>query len=288
VAGTSGHFLGALLAAALLGPWAATLALTVIVIVQGLVMADGGVTAMGANITNMAVIAVFAGYGCFLVLKRILPRTSAGYLVSVAVASWLSVVAAGAACALELGLSGTIPLETALPTMVSVHMVIGVGEALISAAVVSAVLVARPDLVKSFDLPRESVRGAGTKRMSGKARLWSFVVVVLVVAAALALFVSPFASSSPDGLETVLQDQGALAAGASGPQGSTPEGSTPGAPASEEAPVWNLSPMGSYRLPGVESEAVSTGLAGLIGVVGLFVIVVGAGRVIGRRRTESG
>jgi cobalt/nickel transport protein len=104
--------------------------------------------------------------------------------------------------------------------------------------------------------------------MSSKARLWSFVVVVLVIAAALALFVSPFASTSPDGLESVVQAQGESA--------------------SEGTPVWDLSPMGDYRFPGVESEALSTGLAGLIGVVGLFVVVVIVGRALGQRRTESG
>ena len=117
-AGTSGHFLGALLAAALLGPWAAALTLTVVLITQALVMADGGVTALGANVTNMAVVAVFAGYAAFVLLKRLLPRTTTGYLVSIAVASWLSVVAASAVCAVELGLSGTVPLRTALATMV--------------------------------------------------------------------------------------------------------------------------------------------------------------------------
>lgn len=268
VAGTSGHFLGALLAAALLGPWAATLTLTVVLIAQALVMADGGVTALGANVTNMAVIAVFAGYGAFLLLKRLLPRTPTGYLVSVAVASWLSVVAAAAACAVELGLSGTVPLRTALATMVSVHMVIGIGEALITAAVVSAVLVARPDLVASFDLPRESIRRAGRKRMSGASRVWSYVAVVFVIAAALALFVSPFASSSPDGLESVAQAHGI--------------------DASQATPVWQFSPLGDYRLPGIESEGVSAALAGLIGTIALFALVIGAGRVLGRKRTESG
>lgn len=266
-AGTSGHFLGALLAAVLLGPWAASLTLTVVLITQALVMADGGITALGANVTNMAIIAVFVGYGAFLLLKRLLPRTPTGFLLSVAIASWLSVVIAAAACAVELGLSGTIPLATALPAMVSVHMVIGLGEALITAAVVSAVLVARPDLVRSFDLPRESIRRATSRKMSGATRIWSFVAVVFVVAAALALFVSPFASRSPDGLLSVAKANGVAA--------------------TQSSPVWHFSPLGHYRLPGIDSPALSTALAGLIGTAALFGLVIVVGRVLGRRRTES-
>ncbi len=277
--GTSGHFLGALLAVALLGPWAATLTMTVILIAQALVMADGGITALGANVLNMGIVAVFVGYGVLLLLKRLLPRNPTGYLISVAVASWVSVVAASAVCALELGLSGTIPVGTALPAMVSVHMIIGLGEALISAAVLSAVLVARPDLVRSFDLPRESLRGAGSTRISGKTRIWSFVASAFVVAVALALFVSPFASGSPDGLEKVAETASAEAA--------TVEQQQP-----EATQVWQLSPLGDYQLPGIQSERLSTALAGLIGTAAIFAVVIAAGRVIGhgrarRRRPET-
>jgi cobalt/nickel transport system permease protein len=270
--GTSGHFLGALLAAALLGPWAAALTLTVVLLAQALVMADGGITALGANVTNMAVVAVFVGYGLFLLLKRLLPRTPAGYLVSAAVASWFSMVAASAACAVELALSGTIPLGVALPAMVSVHMVIGLGEALITAAVLSAVLVARPDLVASFDLPRESLRQPGATRLSRRSRLSSFVAAGLVMSVALVVFVAPFASGSPDGLESVAQTHASGAAA---------------------DPVWNLSPLGDYQLPGVQDGRLSTALAGVIGTIALFVLIVGAGRLIGRRgpgrdRAETG
>jgi cobalt/nickel transport system permease protein len=266
-AGTSGHFLGGLLAAVLLGPWAANLALTAVLIVQALAMADGGITALGANVTNMAVIAVFAGYGAFLLLRRLLPRTVTGYLVSVAAASWVSVVLASVASAVELAVSGTIPLGTALPAMVSVHMVIGVGEALISAAVVSAVLAARPDLVGSFDLPRESIPRGSARKLSGRARLWSVVAAAFVVAAALALFVAPFASNSPDGLESVATTHGV-------------DGS--------QAPLWHFSPLGDYHLPGIRNEGLSTALAGVIGTAAIFALVILAGRLLGRRRqTES-
>jgi cobalt/nickel transport system permease protein len=184
------------------------------------------------------------------------------------------VVAASAAASAELAISGTVPLNVALPAMVSVHMVIGVGEALITAAVVSAVLVARPDLVKTFDLPRGSVQVAGAPRTGKAVRVWSFVAVGVVLAAALALFVSPFASGAPDGLESVAQAQ------ATATPGETSE-------AAESAPVWNLSPMGDYRLPGIESERLSTALAGLIGTLAMFGIVIAGGRLLGRRRTGS-
>jgi cobalt/nickel transport system permease protein len=260
-----------MLATALLGPWAATVTLTVVVVVQALVMADGGITALGANVLNMAVIAVFVGYGVFLLLRRLLPRTSTGYLVSLAVASWFSIVAAAAACAIELAVSGTIPLRNALPAMVSVHMVIGLGEALITVAVVSAVLAARPDLVRTYEVPAGAAQGGEAGRSPSKLRFWSFVAGAFVVAAALAVFVSPFASAAPDGLESVAIAEGAEDAAA-------------------ETPVWQLSPLPDYQLPGIESEGLSTALAGLIGTAALFIVVVLAGRALGRRRmkTESG
>jgi cobalt/nickel transport system permease protein len=267
-AGTSGHFLGAMLAAALLGPWAATVTLTVVLVVQALVMADGGITALGANALNMAVIPVFVGYGLFLLLRRLLPRTSTGYLVSLAVSSWVSIVAAAAACAVELAVSGTLPLRNALPAMVSVHMVIGLGEALITVAVASAVLVARPDLVKTYDLPAGDMPRREAGPSSSRLRLWSFVTGAFVVAAALAVFVSPFASAAPDGLESVSIEQAAEGAAA-------------------ETPLWRFSPLPDYQLPGVESEGLSTALAGLIGVAALFVVVILSGRALGRRRTRT-
>jgi cobalt/nickel transport system permease protein len=270
--GTSGHFLGAMFAVALLGVWSAPIVMTVVLVVQALGMADGGITALGANVFNMGVVAVLVGYAIFVGLKRILPRTLSGYLVSVAVASWMSVVAASAAAAVELAISGTTPLRMALPAMLSVHMVIAIGEALITTAVVASVLATRPDLAKTFDLPLETVRraaGQRAKRMSGRARFWSFVAGALVVAVALAVFVSPFASGSPDGMERVAADRGFDAA------------------ASDE-PAWGLSPLGDYQFPGVGNERVATAIAGLLGTVVLFALVVLAGRALsGRRMTPA-
>jgi len=145
--GTSGHFLGATLAAVLLGPWLACLVLAVVIVVQAFAFADGGVSALGANILNMGALgALLAGY-LVAAAGRLLPRTRVAFLGAAGVASWLAVMAGAAATSVELAASDTVPLATSLPAMLGVHAVIGVGEAVITVAAVSAVLAARPDLV---------------------------------------------------------------------------------------------------------------------------------------------
>lgn len=154
--GTSGHFLGAMLACILLGPWAGFLVMVVVLLVQCLFFADGGLTALGANIFNMGVIAGLLSYYFFYYSKALLSRGTgerSALLTSTAVFSWLSVVLASAACSVELAVSGTVPLNTILPAMVGVHALIGIGEALITTVVVAVVLQARPDLVDAYDAP---------------------------------------------------------------------------------------------------------------------------------------
>jgi cobalt/nickel transport system permease protein len=155
--GTSGHFLGAALAAVLLGPWTACLVLAVVLVMQAFVFADGGVTALGANILNMG---VAGGLGAGLVLavgRSLLPRTRAAFLGTVGIAAWLAVMAGAAACSLELAASGTVPLGTVLPAMLGVHALIGVGEAVVTVAAVSAILASRPDLIAGAGPPAERV-----------------------------------------------------------------------------------------------------------------------------------
>jgi cobalt/nickel transport system permease protein len=145
--GTSGHLLGATLAAVLLGPWLACLVLAVVLIVQCFGFADGGVSALGANILNMGVLgALLAG---FLIVgaQKVLPRTRTAFLGTVGIVSWLAVMVGAAATGIQLAISGTIPLDTVLPAMLGVHALIGIGEAVITVAAVGAVLAARPDLV---------------------------------------------------------------------------------------------------------------------------------------------
>jgi cobalt/nickel transport system permease protein len=154
--GTSGHFLGAALATILLGPWLACLVLAVVLLVQAFLFADGGVSALGANILNMGVVGALGAGLVMGIAMRVLPRTRRAFLGAAAVASWLAVVAGSIACSFELALSGTVPLGTVLPAMVGVHALIGVGEAVVTVAAVSAVLASRPDLVAGA--PPEVVR----------------------------------------------------------------------------------------------------------------------------------
>jgi cobalt/nickel transport system permease protein len=145
--GTSGHFLGAALAAVLLGPWLASLVLAVVLIVQCFAFADGGVSALGANILNMGVLgALLAGFA-LVVAQKVLPHTRTAFLGTVGVVSWLAVMTGAAATSFELGVSDTVPLGTVLPAMLGVHALIGIGEAVITVTAVAAVLAARPDLV---------------------------------------------------------------------------------------------------------------------------------------------
>ncbi len=147
--GTSGHFLGALMLAVLLGPLTSCLVMAVVLTIQCLAFADGGLDALGANILNMGVVAGMGCYYVLLLLKKILPKTRAGYSASVAIASWVSIVGSAAFCAAELSLSG-FPLGVTLPLMVSIHSLIGLGEAAITVAVLTVLMEARPDLAPGW------------------------------------------------------------------------------------------------------------------------------------------
>jgi cobalt/nickel transport system permease protein len=150
--GTSGHFLGAALAAILLGPWLACLVLAVVLVVQSFVFADGGVTALGANVLNMGVIGALVVGGLMVAARSVLPKNRGVFLAVAGVGAWLAVMAGATATAVELAISGTVPLHTVLPAMLGVHTAIGIGEAVITVAAVSAVMSTRPDVVRA--LPR--------------------------------------------------------------------------------------------------------------------------------------
>jgi cobalt/nickel transport system permease protein len=142
--GTSGHFLGAALAAILLGPWLACLTMAVVLGVQAFVFADGGLTALGANVFNMGVVGALLVGGLVHAARAVAPKR---ILAISAAGAWLAVMAGAATTALELAISGTVPLGTVLPAMLGTHALIGAGEAVITVAAVSAVLSTRPDLV---------------------------------------------------------------------------------------------------------------------------------------------
>lgn len=148
IGGTSGHLIGGLLAAVLLGPWAGSIVITSVLIIQALIFQDGGVTALGANIFNMAIVGSIGAYYIYRFLLKALGEK--GFFASVALAAWASVFLASVACAFELALSGTIPLNVVLPSMAGIHALIGIGEALITMAVVSLVKVTRPDLISTL------------------------------------------------------------------------------------------------------------------------------------------
>lgn len=147
-AGTSGHFLGALMAALLLGPLNGCLVMAVVLIIQCLLFADGGITAIGTNIFNMGVAGGLGGWGAFRVVKAAGPKTRGWYLIAAAAASWFSIVLSASCCAVELALSGTSELSVALPAMAGVHALIGIGEAVITTTVISVVMAVRPDLIE--------------------------------------------------------------------------------------------------------------------------------------------
>jgi cobalt/nickel transport system permease protein len=146
--GTSGHFVGAALAAILLGPWSAVLILSSVLLVQSLIFQDGGLLALGANIANMGVIAGFCSYYIYKGIDALFKHGKMGTLVGAGIGSWFSVVIAALACAAELSISGTSPWVIAIPAMGGVHMLIGVGEGLITVAVLSLIMATRADLLK--------------------------------------------------------------------------------------------------------------------------------------------
>lgn len=149
VGGTSGHLLGGLLAAVLVGPWVGSLAMSVVFIVQALVFADGGLTALGLNIILMGYTTCFVGYGIFLLIRKVLPRNKSSVVAASAIAAWGGVVAASSVFTFyyAIGATGGAPLGTVAVAMIGVHMLIGIGEAVITGLTVGAVMATRPDLV---------------------------------------------------------------------------------------------------------------------------------------------
>lgn len=158
-AGTSGHLIGGALAAILIGPWAGVLAITVVLIVQALVFADGGLTAIGLNVTIMAVIATLGAWYIFRFFQLILPKNRIGILTATAIAAYVSVPLSALGFTIQFALGGTaaIELSKVLIAMIGVHAVIGIGEAIITVLTISAVLSVRKDLVYGALKPKKQV-----------------------------------------------------------------------------------------------------------------------------------
>jgi len=237
--GTSGHLLGGTLAAIALGPWAAMLVMTAVIAVQALLFQDGGLLVMGANILNMGLITVAIGYGLY---RSVSSGNRTLRLVVAGIAAWLSVMAGALFTSLQLWLSGTSQLQIVIPAMLTVHALIGLGEALITVAALGFILQTRPDLLGENS---ESAKGS---------RGWVFAGALISLAVVL---LSPLASADPDGLERVAGNLGFLSKGASAP--------------------FQLIP--NYTLSFLGNTPLSTILAGLIGVavVGAIIILLGQG-----------
>jgi cobalt/nickel transport system permease protein len=245
--GTSGHLLGGVLAAVLLGPGAAAIVIACVLMVQALLFSDGGVLALGANIFNMSFVGAMGGYAIYRAAQRLLPGLR-GRITAVFFAAWCSTVLAALACAGELALSGRLAPGVVFPAMLSVHVLIGIGEGLITSLVILAIARVRPDL-----LDPEHQTGA---RNVG----FEFVLFGLVIALGLALFVSPYACSWPDGLDKVAEQFGF-------------EG---------RATTLIKTFIPDYKMPGISSEGIATAIAGVLGTTIMFGLACVVGRLLVR------
>jgi len=147
--GTSGHLLGGALAAVLVGPAVGAVCVSVVLAVQALLFADGGLSALGLNVLNMALVTAFGGYAVFVLARRVMSRTPSSVVLAAGIAAAVSVMLSAAAFTLEyaVGGTGTASVSTVAGAMVGLHVLIGIGEGVITGLVVGAVLATRPDLV---------------------------------------------------------------------------------------------------------------------------------------------
>lgn len=240
--GTSGHFLGGALAAILLGPWPALLVMTAVIALQGLIFQDGGLLAMGANIFVMGIVTVWTGYFVYQGLQRL------NRYVAAFAAGWLSVVLAAVVTAFLLALSGTSSLGVVLTAMAGVHMLIGVGEGLITVGALALVRAALPGMFG------EQVTG----RKSDPGTIVAGGVVLALVVGIVAVFL---ASPHPDGLERVAEDKGFIEAAQAAPFEIIPD----------------------YVIPGISNETLAAVIAVVLGTLLLFAVGYGIARALRRR-----
>lgn len=234
IGGTSGHLLGGVLTAILLGPSAAVIVMSCVLIVQCLMFADGGLLALGANIFNMALVAVCGGYYSFRLTKSWFPmEETRGTVFAAAFAGWFGTVLGSITCAGQLALSGTAPWGVTFPAMANIHMLIGIGEGLATALIILALL-----RTPSFKLRTPAATAAKG------AVFYGFLVTL-----GLAVFAAPFASPWPDGLEHVAEKLGF---------------------ADKTSASVVSSPLTDYAVPWIASAPLGTALAGFIGTIFVF------------------
>jgi cobalt/nickel transport system permease protein len=239
--GTSGHLIGGALAAILLGPWAGILTMATVVSIQALLFQDGGLLVMGANILDMGIISTLVGYGVYRGMMTLSRGKRWGLLVGGFAGAWLSVVMAAVACAIQLAFSGWSALGIVLPAMGGVHLLIGVGEGLITVGALTLVATTRSDLLEP-------------SRMAAGGLRWAAVGLALALAVTL---LAPLASPHPDGLERVAEDLGFIRAARDAPYQVIP----------------------NYVLPGVSNEALATVAAGLVGTLIVAAVAFGLARL---------
>ncbi|MFD5875133.1 energy-coupling factor ABC transporter permease [Streptomyces sp. NPDC060322] len=281
-AGTSGHLLGGALAAILVGPFTGVLCIAVVLLMQGILFADGGLTALGVNITVMGVVTVVVAYALFRGLIRVLPRGRRSTTAAAFVAALVSVPAAAVAFTLIYAVGGTtdVPIGKVLTAMVGVHVLIGIGEAAITALTVGAVIAVRPDLVHGarglaaplklrvggelVDAPAAPAATPAPVAARSTRTVWA---TGLVAALVLAGFVSFYASANPDGLEKVAADKGI----------------------DEKVQEHGAadSPLADYGVKDVGNARVSGGLAGVIGVGVTVAVGSGVFWAVRKRRTPQ-
>ncbi|MFD9881550.1 energy-coupling factor ABC transporter permease [Streptomyces alboflavus] len=281
-AGTSGHLLGGALAAILVGPYTAVLCVSVVLLMQGLLFADGGLTALGVNITVMACVTTVVAYAIFRGLAKVLPRGRRSVTAAAFTAALVSVPAAAAAFTLLYAIGGTtdVPLGKVATAMIGVHVLIGIGEAAITALTVGAVIAVRPDLVHGargltaplklrvggelVDAPATPAPAPAPAAAAGSHRkLWAAGLVTSLI---LAGFVSFYASTNPDGLEKVAHDKGF--------------------DKGEKEHDAADSPLADYGVKDIGNTRLSGGLAGVIGV-GVTVVAGSAVFWAVRRRRDG-
>ena len=161
-AGVSGHFLGALFAAVLLGPWQATLVMAAVIVLQCLLHADGGLTVLGLNVINMGVVGTMLGFSIYWAIRRLVRGTN-GLFVGAALAAWASVVVAASLVSLEVWLCGDLPAGIIFGPMIGSHIGIGFLEAGVTVAALAVVWRVRPDLLGLQPAPRERAEPKGAE-----------------------------------------------------------------------------------------------------------------------------
>jgi cobalt/nickel transport system permease protein len=207
--GTSGHLIGGTLIAVILGPWASVIILFLVLVVQSL-FGDGGILALGANTFNMGIIGGIIGFYIVVIIVKILNNTSIKKELKVTVAtafgSYIAIVLASFICAIELGIAGVVPIEIAIPALVYWHLLIGIGEAIISALIIFYIYRVKPEFITT-----ESIMMNKTISLNFNKYKKPIISVLTVIGALMLMIAVGFAigilSDAPDGLERVLVDQ---------------------------------------------------------------------------------